>query len=53
MKNKQVIFKANYGSLWIKAEVVNKVKGGYILNCGETKGFFVKEDNVKTKENMK
>lgn len=45
--NNQVIFKGNYGSLWIKAQVVKKVEGGYILNCGETKGFFVEEDNVK------
>ena len=44
---KQVIFKAKMGALWIKAEVVRKVEGGYILNCGETKGFFVETENVK------
>ena len=42
---KQVIFKGN--RLWLKAEVVKKVKGGYILNCGNTKEFFVKEERVK------
>lgn len=45
MRNNQVIYKAS--QLWIKAEVVKKVKGGYILNCGETKEFFVKEERVK------
>ena len=45
MQNNQVIYKAS--QLWIKAEVVKKVEGGYILNCGSTKGFFVKEENVK------
>jgi hypothetical protein len=47
MQNNQVIFKGKMGSLWIKAEVVKKVEGGYILNCGSTKGFFVEEENVK------
>lgn len=42
---KQVIFKGN--NLWLKAEVVKKVKGGYILNCGNTKEFFVKAEKVK------
>ena len=42
---KQVIYKAS--TLWIKAEVVKKVEGGYILNCGNTKGFFVAEERVK------
>lgn len=41
----KVIYKAS--KLWIKAEVVKKVKGGYILNCGNTKGFFVEEERVK------
>ena len=45
MKNNQVIYKAS--KLWIKAEIVKKVEGGYILNCGNTKEFFVKEENVK------
>ena len=45
MKNNQVIYKAS--ALWIKAEIVKKVEGGYILNCGSTKEFFVKEENVK------
>ena len=45
MKNNQVIYKAS--TLWIKAEVVKKVEGGYILNCGDTKGFFVEEERVK------
>jgi len=43
----QVKFKANYGALWIKADVVEKVKGGYILDCGDTKGFFVTNRRVK------
>jgi len=47
MQNNQVIFKGKMGSLWIKAEVVKKVEGGYILSCGSTKGFFVEEENVK------
>ena len=42
---KQVIYKAS--KLWIKAEVVKKVRGGYILNCRSTKEFFVKKENVK------
>lgn len=42
---KQVIYKAS--RLWIKAEVVKKVQGGYILNCGSTKEFFVEEQRVK------
>jgi len=42
---KQVIYKAS--KLWIRAEVVKKVEGGYILNCGNTKGFFVKAERVK------
>lgn len=41
---KQVIFKGN--NLWLKAEVVKKVKGGYILNCGNME-FFVKAEKVK------
>ena len=45
MQNNQVIYKAS--KLWIKAEIVKKVEGGYILNCGNTKEFFVKEENVK------
>jgi len=45
--NGQVKFKANQGKLWIKADVVEKVKGGYILNCGDTKGFFVRGTQVK------
>ena len=43
----QVKFKADYGTLWIKADVVEKVKGGYILDCGDTKGFFVRDSQVK------
>jgi len=42
---KQVIYKAS--KLWIRAEVVKKVEGGYILNCGNTTGFFVKAERVK------
>ncbi len=42
---KQVVYKAS--RLWIKAEVVKRVQGGYILNCGNTKEFFVKEERVK------
>ena len=42
----QVKFKADYGTLWIKADVVEKVKGG-ILDCGDTKGFFVRDSQVK------
>ena len=45
--NGQVKFKANHGKLWIKADLVEKVKGGYILNCGDTKGFFVRDTQVK------
>jgi hypothetical protein len=45
MQNNQVIYKAS--KLWIKAEVVKKVEGGYILNCGSTKGFFVEDERVK------
>jgi len=45
MQNNQVIYKAS--QLWIKAEVVKKVEGGYILNCGSTKGFFVEDERVK------
>jgi len=42
---KQVIYKAD--KLWLKAEVVKKVQGGYILTCGSTREFFVKEDRVR------
>ena len=44
----QVVFKAKQGSLWIKAEVVQKVEGGYILKCGIMKGktFFVEDECV-------
>ena len=44
----QVVFKAKQGNLWIKAEVVRKVEGGYILKCGLMKGktFFIKDENV-------
>lgn len=44
---KEVSFKAKYGRLWIRAEVVKRVKGGYILNCGSTQGFFVRDEDVK------
>lgn len=44
---KEVSFKAKYGKLWIRAEVVKKIEGGYILNCGSTKGFFVEDRDVK------
>lgn len=44
----QVVFKAKQGNLWIKAEVVRKVEGGYILKCGLMKGktFFIEDENV-------
>ena len=42
----QVKFKADYGTLWIKADVVEKVKGGYILDCGDTKGFFMRDSHA-------
>ena len=44
---KEVCFKGRLGKLWIRAQVVKKVKGGYILDCGATKGFFVEDENVK------
>mgnify|MGYP003667339435 CR=1 FL=1 len=43
----QVIFKGQRGSMWITAEVVEKVDGGYILNCGDTKDFFVEDAYIK------
>ena len=43
----QVRFKGQWGSLWLIAKVVEKVEGGYILNCGETKGFFIKDMHVR------
>ena len=33
--------------MWITAEVVEKVDGGYILNCGDAKDFFVEDAYVK------
>ena len=45
----QVVFKAKQGNLWIKAEVVRKVEGGYILELtGTMKGkpFFIEDSNV-------
>tara|TARA_R110002012_G_scaffold22589_9_gene77906 strand:+ start:557 stop:688 length:132 start_codon:yes stop_codon:yes gene_type:complete len=33
--------------MWITAEVVEKVDGGYILNCGDTKDFFVEDAYIK------
>jgi len=43
----QVMFKAERGTMWLIAEVVEKVEGGYILTCGDTKEFFVTQENVK------
>ena len=43
----QVKFKGQWGSLWLIAEVVEKVDGGYILNCGETQGFFIEDRHVR------
>ena len=43
----QVMFKAERGTMWLIAEVVEKVEGGYILTCGDTKEFFVAQENVK------
>ena len=43
----QVMFKPERGTLWLIAEVVEKVEGGYILTCGDTKEFFVTQENVK------
>ena len=45
----QVVFKAKQGNLWIKAEVVRKVEGGYFLQLkGAMKGktFFIEAENV-------
>lgn len=43
----KVVFKGQRGSMWITAEVVEKVDGGYILNCGDTEDFFVEDTYVK------
>jgi hypothetical protein len=49
---KEVSFKAKYGKLWLRAQVVKKVKDGYILKCpgigaGPTRSFFIENENVK------
>ena len=48
MINKDVIFKAEGGSMWLKAKIIKVVfeKDGYILRSGGYE-FFCKKDNVK------
>lgn len=48
MINKNVRFKAEGGSMWLKAKIIKVVfeKDGYILRCGGIE-FFCKKENVK------
>jgi len=48
MINKNVRFKPEGGSMWLKAKIIKIVleKDGYILRCGNYE-FFCKKDNVK------
>ena len=48
MKNKNVLFKGGFGSMWLKAKIIKIVleKDGYMLRCGGDE-FFCKKERVK------
>jgi hypothetical protein len=48
MKNKNVLFKGEFGSMWLKAKIIKIVleKDGYVLRCGGDE-FFCKKERVK------
>jgi hypothetical protein len=48
MKNTNVLFKGEFGSMWLKAKIIKIVleKDGYMLRCGDDE-FFCKKERVK------